>query len=165
MQGGTCSALVLIRIVSAVAGVVRLTSIWQCYTISLASKFKPCKPLCHLHLLCGCETWTLLADFKHKESRLSRLSARGNFSTSPAWSTRPMTGCGARPASLYVHQNLFWQLSGDGNLHGSGMPHFTTASPNPSFRASWRMGDAMVGRGNAGWTASKSGHPCPCQNF
>ena len=32
------------------------------------------------------------------------------------------------------------------------------------FRAPWRMGDAVVGRGNAGWTISKSGHPRPCQN-
>ena len=28
----------------------------------------------------------------------------------------------------------------------------------------WRMGDAMAGRGNAGWTTSKNRHPCPCQN-
>ena len=33
-----------------------------------------------------------------------------------------------------------------------------------SFRAPWRVGNAMVGRGNAGWTTSNSGHPCPCQN-
>ena len=40
----------------------------------------------------------------------------------------------------------------------------TTASPKPSFSAPWRMDDAVVGRGNAGWTTSKSGHPCSCQN-
>ena len=34
----------------------------------------------------------------------------------------------------------------------------------PSFRAFWRVADAVAGTGNAGWTASKSGHPCPCQN-
>ena len=28
-------------------------------------------------------------------------------------------------------------------------------------RAPWRVGDAVVGRGNAGWTTSKSGHPWP----
>ena len=32
-----------------------------------------------------------------------------------------------------------------------------------SFRAPWRVGNAMVGRGNAGWTTSNSGHPCSCQ--
>ena len=52
----------------------------------------------------------------------------------------------------------------DGNWHGSGMSQVKTASPKPFFRAPWRVGDAMVGRGNAGWTTSKSGHPSPCQN-
>ena len=40
----------------------------------------------------------------------------------------------------------------------------TTTSPEPSFGASWRLGDAVVGRGNACWTISKSGHPCPGQS-
>ena len=34
----------------------------------------------------------------------------------------------------------------------------------PSFRAPWRVRDAVVGRGNPGWTTSKSGHHCPCQS-
>ena len=55
-------------------------------------------------------------------------------------------------------------VSRDRNLQGLGMSHAMTASLKLSFRAPWRMSDAMVGRGNAGWTASKSGHPCPCQN-
>ena len=38
------------------------------------------------------------------------------------------------------------------------MSQATTASPKPSFRAPWRMGDAVVGRKNVGWP-SKSGHP------
>ena len=41
--------------------------------------------------------------------------------------------------------------------------HTRTASPKPSFKAPWRMGDAMVSRGNSGWTTIKSGHPCPCK--
>ena len=61
-------------------------------------------------------------------------------------------------------RNLLWQLSRDGNLHGSVTSHSTAAPPNSSFKASWRVGDAVVGKGNAGWTTSKSGHPCPCQN-
>ena len=40
----------------------------------------------------------------------------------------------------------------------------TTASPKPFFRAPRRVRDAVVGRGNAGWTTSKSGHIFPCQN-
>ena len=69
-----------------------------------------------------------------------------------------------RSSSAWVHRNLFWQLTRGGNLHGSGMSGATTASPKPSFRASLRVDDAVVGRGNAGWTTSKSGHLCPCQN-
>ena len=33
--------------------------------------------------------------------------------------------------------------------------HAGMASPKPSFRAPWKIGDAVVGRGNAGWTTSK----------
>ena len=40
----------------------------------------------------------------------------------------------------------------------------TTACPKPPFRAPWRVGEAVAGRENAGWTTSKNGHPCPCQN-
>ena len=40
----------------------------------------------------------------------------------------------------------------------------TTPPPHPAPREPWRVRDAVVGRGNARWTASKSGHPCPCQN-
>ena len=65
--------------------------------------------------------------------------------------------CGIIAVSCY-------QLSRDGNFHGSGILHTMTASPKPSFRAPWRGGDAVVGSGNAGWTTSKGGHPCPCQN-
>ena len=51
------------------------------------------------------------------------------------------------------------------NGWGMGMSHAMTTSPNPSSRTPWRVGDAAVGRGNAGWTTSKSGHPCPRQNY
>ena len=44
------------------------------------------------------------------------------------------------------------------------MSHATTASPNSSFRAPWKVSDAVDSRGNAGWTTLKSGHPCPCRN-
>ena len=44
------------------------------------------------------------------------------------------------------------------------LSYATTASPKPSFRAPWRVDDAVVGRGNAGWT-TKNGHPCRCQNY
>ena len=34
-------------------------------------------------------------------------------------------------------------------LHGLGRPQVRTASLKPSFRAPWRVGDVVVGRGNA----------------
>ena len=81
------------------------------------------------------------------------------------WSTRPMFGCRARSASLWVHRNLFWQLSRDRNLHALGMSHVTTASPNhlPGHIEGWAI--AMVSRRSAWWTIWKSWHPCPCQNY
>ena len=85
-----------------------------------------------------------------KGSRPSKQSAWGNFSACPTWSTRPMTGCGARSTPLWVHRNLFWKLSRDGNLHGLSTSLVTTASPKPSFRASLGVGNAVVGRENAG---------------
>ena len=70
-----------------------------------------------------------------------------------------MTGCGARSTfSLCGFAGTSsgnWQLSRDGNWHGSGMSHATTACPKPSFRAPWRVEDAVVGRGNARRTLSR----------
>ena len=34
--------------------------------------------------------------------------------------------------------------------------HATTTSPKPSFKAPWRVGEAVVARGDAGWTTSKT---------
>ena len=68
------------------------------------------------------------------------------------------------PDATLAQGNLLFQLSRDGNVHGSGMSHTTTASPKISLRAPWKFGNAVVGRGNAGWTTSKSGHSCLCQN-
>ena len=42
--------------------------------------------------------------------------------------------------------------------------HSTTASPKPSFRATWRVGNAVVGRGDAGRISSNSADPSPCQS-
>ena len=40
----------------------------------------------------------------------------------------------------------------------------TTSASDKQLLPAKRVGDAVVGRGNAGRTASKSGHPCPCKN-
>ena len=78
---------------------------------------------------------------------------------------KPKTGRGTRSTASWAHRNLFWPLSRDGYLHGLGMSHATTVSLKPSFTTPWRVGDAVVSRGNAGQTTSKSGHPCQCQNY
>ena len=98
------------------------------------------------------------------QNQVPGVTSSSTYNSSPTWSTRRTTGFNARSTPLRVHRNLFWHLSRHRNLHGSGMSHTTTASPKPSFRAPWKVGDAMVGRRNAGWTISKSRHPCPCQN-
>ena len=94
-----------------------------------------------------------------KGSRLSKPSAWGNFfSISPTWSTRPMTWCRARSTSLWVHRNLFWQLSRDGILLGSGRSHTTTASPKPSFSSPGRWATPWSQR-KCWMDKTKSGHP------
>ena len=132
-------------------------------TINFASKFKLYKSLVisisSMTVKNGPRLLTL-----RKGSRALKPSAWGNYSTS-IWNTRPVNGCGARLTPLWIHRNLFFQLSRNRNLHGLGMSHGTTASLKPSFRPPWRVGDAMVGRGNAWWTTSKSGHPWPCQSY
>ena len=46
--------------------------IWRCNTISFASKFKLFRSLVTSILLCGCETWTMLADSEFFLTRLSK---------------------------------------------------------------------------------------------
>ena len=97
------------------------------------------------------------------KSSLSKPSAWGNFSLSPTRSKRPTTVCGARSTSVWVHSNLFWQLSKDSNLHDLGMSHATTASPNhPSghlggLAMPWSAEKKLHGK------LKKNGHPCPSQ--
>ena len=99
-----------------------------------------------------------------KGSWLLKPIAWGNFSAFPTWSTKPTTGCRARSIFLWVHKKLLWQLSTDKNVQGSGTSHTATASPKPPFKAPWRMDNNVVSRGTAGWTTSKRGHSCICQN-
>ena len=76
----------------------------------------------------------------------------------------PTTGCGTRSTSLSALTNLFWQLSRDGNSYGLGHATRHDSLFRPPFKAPWRLDEAVVGRGNTGWTTSKSGHLCLCQN-
>ena len=64
---GTFSAEIRIRISLAMAVMARLNRRWRCNTISFTSLFNLKKSLVTSILLYGCETWTLLADWKKKE--------------------------------------------------------------------------------------------------
>ena len=151
-KDGTHSAVVHIRIAPAIAAMVRLNRIWWCNT-SFASKFKVYKSLVTSILLCCCETWTLLAD-----------SGKRNFSTSGTWSKKTNNWVQSKRSFLVDPQEPLltivkrWKL-----MWLRHVTYVMTASPTPSLRASWRVDNAVVGRRNAGWTASKSEHPCPCQ--
>ena len=72
----TCSAEVRIRTASAMLAVARLNRIWRCNTISFSSKFKLYKSLVTSVLLCGCETWTLLADSDKRSQALETKSRK-----------------------------------------------------------------------------------------
>ena len=141
-KNGTCSAEVRIRIASAMTAIARLSRTWRCNTISFANKFKLYKSLVGSILPYGCETWTLLADSEKKDPGF-RIQVPEE--TSPAWRTRLTTACRARSIFLWVHRNLLWQLSRDGNLHVSGMSHASTDSSDPCLRAPWRVGNTVVG--------------------
>ena len=99
-KDGMCSAEVRIRMALAIA---RLNRIWQCNTISFASKFKLYKSLVTSILLYGCETWTLLAGSEKRIQAFKTKCLRKFLH----WNTRQTTGCGARSTSLWVHRNLF----------------------------------------------------------
>ena len=107
-------------------------------------------------LLCACETWT---PFAYSEKSIQM------FETQMPEETSPHLLLGTQD-QLPCRSTGTWRLSRGGNPRGWGTYRVTTASsPKPSFSAPWRVGDAVVGRGSAGWTTSKSGHPCPCRIF
>ena len=146
---------------SATGAMAGLNKVWWCSSSrSFVSKLYKSLVTSFLY---GSETWSLLADSKKKRIQAFKTKCLRNFSASSTWSTKPTIGCRVRSTSLYGHRNLFWQLSRDGNLNCSDMSHSTTASPKPFFGEPWRVGNAVFGRGNAGWTTSKGGHPCPCR--
>ena len=108
------------------------------------------------HLLYGCETWTLFVDFKKRipdfETRCPRKLLR---------------------ISHLEHKTNDWMRNKINFLVGLQEPPPATVK---RLRLAWK-GHATrhdnlpktillrtLGGGRAGWTTSKSGHPCPCQN-
>ena len=161
----TLSAEICIGIASAMAAIARLNRIWRCNTISFASKFNLYKSLVAPILLYGCETWTLLAD-----SELKKLNFLSRLLKPMAEETSVHLLLGATDKRLGAEQD---QLRCGSTGTSSGNCQETdactvlachTLRQKPSCRAPWREGDTAAGRENPGWTRSKSGHPCPCQN-
>ena len=149
---------------STLAAVARLYRIWQCNTISFANEFKLYKAFITFILLCGDGTWTLLDDSERKTQALETKCLRKFLCISYLEHKTNYWVCMRSKLNFLVGPQEPLLTTVKRGLHGSGMSHATTASPKPSFMASWRVGDAVVGRENAGLTTSKSGHPCPCQN-
>ena len=114
-------------------------------------------------ILYSCGTWTRPAD-PEKRIQAFEIKCMRKLLHIPYFEHMTNDWVQSKVTPLRVQRDLFWQLSRDENLHGSGMSHAVTACPKPSFRAPWRMGDAVVSRENAGWITLKGGHPCPCQN-
>ena len=143
-------AEVRIRIASAMAG---LNRIWRCNTISFASNFKLYKSLVTCILLNGCETWTLLADFEKKK----RIQA---FKTK---CMRKLHGISYQDQRLDAKGDVLPCRSTDTFLETVKRRKLAWFG-HVTRHELWRVGDAVVSRGNARWTTSKNGHPCPCQN-
>ena len=122
----------------------------------MADKSKLCESLA-TSILYSCETGTLFAGSEKGiqafQTKCTRKLLLGG--------TQDRRLCAERDQLPFGRTGTSY---GNGISHGPGISHATTASPVPSFRTPWRVGDAVVARGNAGWTTSKSGHPCPCQN-
>ena len=162
---GTCTTDLCIRIASAMAAMTKLNRDWRSNTISFASKLKLYKFFVTSVLVAVRRRLCLLT--VRKGSRLSRPIVWGNSSASPAWSTKPTTGLRSKINFLVDPQKTF-----SGNCHETKtrmvrtchVPRQPLKKQKTSFGAPWRVGDTVVGGGNAGWTTSKSGRSCLCKN-
>ena len=112
----------------------------------------------------GCETLTLFADSEKKKIQAFETECMRKCLCIPYLKQKTNDWVRSKINFLVGPQEPLLASQRDPNLHGSGTSHDTTASRKSSFKAPWRVGDAVVGRGNGGWTTPKSGHPCTCQN-
>ena len=108
---------------------------WRCNTISFASNFKLYKSLVTSILLCGCETWTQLAD---SEERMQAFETKCLNKLLCMFYLEYKTNDWVRSnINFWVYRNLFWQLSRDGHLHGLGVSRATTVCPEPGHLGGW----------------------------
>ena len=145
----------------------RLNRTWRSNTIRFASQFKLYKSPVTSILLYDFETWTLLADSENKDP---------GFRNHVPEETSPHLLLGAQDQRLRKTNSLVGpqeplmvtvkrrKLAWSGHVTRNNSSPPLPPKKKKSFRAPWRVGDAVVGRGNARWTVPKSGTPCPCQN-
>ena len=125
-KDGTCSAeWNCTRIASAMTAMARLNRIWQSNTISFTSKFRLYMSLATA-ILYGCETWTLLVDWRKEPGIWSKRLRKLLCIFYLEYATNDW---------VWNKMNFFQQLSSDWNLHGLSMSHVSTASPKPPIRA------------------------------
>ena len=162
-KDGTISAEVRIIIASAMAAMARLNRIWRRNTISFASKFKLYRSLVTCIRLCGCEIW-ILPDDSEKGIQVFKTGCLRTLLRISYLEHKTNDWVRSKINFLVGPQQPLLTTLKRRNLHGSGISQATTASPKPSFRAPWRVGNSVVGRGKAGRATLKSGHSCPCQS-
>ena len=122
-------------------------------------KFKLFKSLITYILLYDCETWTLLAYFEKKGGYQKKILAfkikslrkllcisYSEHTTDDSVQSKINCFVGLQEPLLATVKR--WKLAWFGHV----------------TRPPLRVGNAVVGRGNAGWTISKSGHLWPYQN-
>ena len=117
-------------------------------------------------LLNGCETWSLLAD---SELKIQAFETKCLQKILPIFYLELNTNDWVRGKISFIEgpqepllpavkrRKLAW--------FGHVTRHDSLLKTILHTRAFWRLSDAVVGRGNAGLTTSKSGHSCQCQNF
>ena len=118
-------------------------------SLSLNFNYKLYKSFVTSTLLYGCETWTWFADTEKRiqvfETKCLRKLPRISYlelKTNDRVRSKINSLVGPKESLLATvkRRKLAW----------SSMSHATTASPKPSFRAPWTVGDAVVSRVNTG---------------
>ena len=138
----------------------RLSKIWRWNTITFASTFKLYKSSCHLHPPLRLWNMDPACWLRKKDPGLRNQIPEENSlhlllgaQDQRLGAEQDQIPCGSTGTSSGTVEKR--KLAWFGNV---------THHDSLSFGASWRVVGAVVGRGSAGWTTSKSGRPCPCQN-
>ena len=100
---------------------------------------------CTFILQYSCEKWTLLAD-SEKRIQASETKCLKKLLRISYLEHRPTTGCRTRLTPSRTHKSISWQLSREGKLVWFGHVIRHDSLPKPSFRARWRVADAMDAR-------------------